>query len=120
MTGEPRFPVRFDAEALREDASKATPAARAAAEAARQDYEASGIPRSLLRPCDAEGRDGTELPQCLKVYLPPPAGPFGMVFKFVLVDGSPRLDFLAFGVRHHPRESNALSVYEIAHQRLHG
>jgi hypothetical protein len=118
MTGEPRFPARFDAEAFREDASRATSAARVAAETARQDYEASGIPRSALRPCDAEGRDGTELPQCLKVYLPSPAGPFGMVFKFVMAEDSPRLDFLAFGVRHHPRESNAWTVYEVAHQRL--
>src|SRR3954464_2640662 len=115
MTGEPCFPARFDAEAFREDESRATPAARAAHEAARRDYEARGIPRSLLRPCDAESRDGTELPQCLKVYLPPPAGPFGMVFKFVLIAGSPRLDFLAFGVRHHPAESNAPTVYEVAH-----
>lgn len=118
MTGELRFPARFDAEAFREDASRATPAARAAAEGARQDFEASGTPRSILRPCDAEGRDGTELPQCLKVYLPPPARPFGMVFKFVMADGGPQLDFLAFGVRHHPRGSNAPTVYEIAHRRL--
>jgi hypothetical protein len=29
------------------------------------------------------------------------------------------LAYLAFGVRHHPRDSNALTVYEIAHRRLH-
>lgn len=118
MTSEPRFAARFDADAFREDMARATPAGREAAEAAKRDYEKDGIPRSQLRPCDPEGRDGTKLPQCLKVYLPPPTGRFGMVFKFVIADGKPRLDFLAFGVRHHPAESSARTVYEIAHRRL--
>lgn len=30
----------------------------------------------------------------------------------------PYLAFLAFGVRHHPRDSNAPTVYEVAHRRL--
>lgn len=118
MTSELRFAARFDADAFREDMARTTPAGRDAAEAARRRYEADGIPFAELRPCDPEHRDGTELPQCLKVYLPPPAGHFGMVFKFVIADDGPRLDYLAFGVRHHPPTSNALSVYGIAHQRL--
>lgn len=101
------------------DMARTTPLGLEAAEAARRDYEANGVPRSDVRPCDAEGRDGTELPQCLKVYLPPPAGRFGMVFRFVIAGDGPRLDYLAFGVRHHPSESNAPTVYEIAHRRLH-
>jgi hypothetical protein len=32
-----------------------------------------------LRRCDSEGRDGTKLPACFKVYLPAPSGRFGMV-----------------------------------------
>jgi hypothetical protein len=120
LTSELRFAARFDPDAFREDMAQATPAGRQAAEAAKRDYGANGIPRADLRPCDAEGRDGTELPQCLKVYLPPPAGRFGMVFKFVVADDGPRLDYLAFGVRHHPRDSNAATVYETAHQRLNG
>jgi hypothetical protein len=100
--------------------ARTTPAGRDAAEAAKRRYETDGVPRSELRPCDPEGRDGTELPQCLKVYLLPPAGPFGMVFKFVIAAGGPRLDYLAFGVRHHPPGSNAPTVYEIAHRRLQG
>lgn len=118
MTSEPRFAARFDADAFREDMAQATPAGHDAAEAARRAYGKDGIPRSQLRPCDSEGRDGTKLPQCLKVYLPPPAGRFGMVFKFVIADSKPRLDFLAFGVRHHPVNSNAPTVYEIAYWRL--
>jgi hypothetical protein len=120
LTGEPHFPARFDPETFREDMARTTPAARDAAETARRRYEADGVPASELRPCDPEHRDGTELPQCLKVYLPPPAGRFGMVFKFAVVDDSPLLAYLAFGVRHHPPDSNAPTVYEIAHRRLQG
>ena len=120
MTGEPHFPARFDPEAFREDMARTTPAGRDAAETARRRYEADGVPRSELRPCDPEHRDGTELPQCLKVYLPPPAGRFGMVFRFVIAGDGPRLDYLAFGVRHHPPGSNAPTAYEIAHRRLQG
>jgi hypothetical protein len=114
------FPARFDGDAYREDLRRMTHAGRSAAEIARRDYEANGIPLSDLRPCDAEGRDGTVLPQCLKVYIPPPAGRFGMVFRFAIANDAPRLDYLAFGVRHHPADSNAPTVYEIAHRRLHG
>lgn len=120
MSGEPRFAVRFDADAFREDMARATPTGREAAETARRKYEASGIPGSELRPCDPEHRDGTKLPQCLKVYLPPPAGRFGMIFRFVISDDGLRLDYLAFGVRHHPAESNAPTVYDIGHERLSG
>jgi hypothetical protein len=118
LTGEPRFPARFDPDAFRLDMARTTAAGREAAEAARRDFEADGVQRSVLRPCQAQGRDGTELAQCLKVYLPPPAGHFGMVLKFVMTDARPRLDYLAFGVRHHPPDSNAATVYEIADRRL--
>ena len=120
MTGEPHFPARFDPEAFREDMARTTPAGREAAEAARRRYETGGVPSSGLRPCDPEHREGTRLPQCLKVYLPPPAGRFGMVLRFVIADDGPRLDYLAFGIRHHPPHSNAPTVYEIAHRRLQG
>jgi hypothetical protein len=118
LSGEPRFPARFDPDAFRLDMARTTAPGREAAEAFRRDSEANGILRSSLRPCAAEGRDGTELPQCLKVYLPPPAGRFGMVLRFVIADGGPRLDYLAFGVRHHPTDSNAATVYVVADRRL--
>jgi hypothetical protein len=120
LTSELRFAARFDPDAFRKDLARTTPAGRDAADAAKRDYERDGIPRSRLRPCDAEGRDGTKLPQCLKVYLPPLFGRFGMVFRFVMTEDGPRLDYLAFGVRHHPPDSNAPTVYEIAHRRLKG
>jgi hypothetical protein len=120
LSGEPHFPARFDPEAFREDMARTTPAGREAAEAARRRFGAGGVPRSELGSCDPEHRDGTKLPQCLKAYLPPPAGRFGMVFRFVISDDGPRLDYLAFGVRHHPADSSAPTVYDIAHRRLRG
>jgi hypothetical protein len=56
----------------------------------------------------------------VKVYLPPPAGPLGLVYR-IAKDGTGRLylDHLAFGVRHLPAGSKAESVYQIAHRRLH-
>jgi hypothetical protein len=72
----------------------------------------------VLLACDEEGADGTQLAHCLKVYLPPPDGKFGMVFRVERRDGKLRLVYAAFGVRHHPRDSNAPTVYQIAHDRL--
>jgi hypothetical protein len=119
-TSEPRFPARFAPDPWDEDLARSTPAGRTAAEAARRDYEPNGIPRSHLRPCDEEGRDGTNLPQCFKVYVPHPDGRFGMVFTIDRKADKPTLVFLAFGVRHHPKGSHALTVYQLAHRRLHG
>lgn len=120
MTDKLRFPARFDADTFREDMARSTEAGRSAAEIAKSDYEVNGVPLSDLRPCDPEGRDGTILPQCLKLYIPPPVGRFGMVFRFAVANDAPRLECIAFGVRHHPAGSNAPTVYEIAHRRLHG
>jgi hypothetical protein len=120
-TSDPRFPARFDLPPWEEDIARSTPAATTAAELARADYEQRGVPRSHLRPCGCEGRDGTRLARCFKVYLPQPAGRFGMVFTIDKRADLPTLMFLAFGVRHHPFDSHAPTVYDIADRRLlHG
>ena len=85
----------------------------------RRRYERDGVAIASLRRCEAEGRDGTRLPACFKVYLPPPDGKFGMVLRFTLGKKGVCLRYLAFGVRHHPKGSHAETVYEIAHRRLH-
>jgi hypothetical protein len=115
---DPHFPVRFDPRPWDEDLARSTPNGNTAARNARRDYERSGIPRSRLRPCEADGRDGTNLPDCTKVYLPQPDGRFGMIFTVDRQADKPALEFLAFGVRHHPAGSHAPTVYEIADQRL--
>lgn len=117
---EQRFPVVFDEEWWRIDLARATPAGRKVAKAARPEYERDGVPRAHLRPCEPDHRGGTKLEQCFKVYLPPPAGRFGMVLRIEMVEKRSQLHYLAFGVRHHPKGSHAESVYQVAHRRLHG
>ncbi len=87
--------------------------------AARKRFEAEGVPIESLLACDEEGPEGTALQHCLKLRLPPPDGKFGMVFRIELRAGRSVLVFAAFGIRHHPAASNAPTVYEIAHRRLH-
>jgi hypothetical protein len=116
-----RFPARFDPDTWEKDLERSTPAGRTAAEAA---YERSGVPREHLRPCDPEGRDGNQLVNCVKVYIPHPDGKWGFVFKAIEVDGRLRLEFLSFGVRHHPKDrsgrigSHAPNVYDFAGERV--
>jgi hypothetical protein len=102
------------------DLTAATPAGRRAAQAWRSSAEHDGVRVGDLRPCQAEAADGTRLPQCLKLYVPFPAGAWGAVFLVAIdvTSGRGILDLLAFGLRHPPAGRRA-SVYEIAHRRLH-
>jgi|SRR5271167_1139950 len=113
-----RFPARFDPDTWEQDLARSTPAGRTAAETAKADYEPSGVPREHLHPCDPEGRDGNHLANCLKVYVPHPAGKWGIVFKVIEVDDRLRLVSLAFGVRHHPKGSHAPTTYDLAGERV--
>jgi hypothetical protein len=117
-TSEPRFPARFDPQVWEADLARATPTGRQAAEVARREYDAEGIPFSHLRPTEVEGRDGTNLANCAKVYLPQPTGNFGIVFKLAIIEGKLVLAYLAFGMRHPPKDSYAPTVYELADRRL--
>lgn len=110
----------FSEGAFAEDTMRSGRAGAKALREARSQFEREGVELKALRRCDPEGRDGTKLPACFKVYLPPSDGKFGMVFRFVRDADGLALRYLAFGVRHHPRDSKAPTVYEIAHRRLHG
>jgi len=115
-----RAPALFDDAAFAEDLRRTSNAGEEVAHAARTEFEGEGIPVENLLACDEEGPDGTALRHCVKLRLPPPDGKFGMVFRVEVREGRALLVFAAFGVRHHPYESNAPTVYEIAHQRLNG
>lgn len=97
----------------------ASAAARAVAADARREFEQRGIAIEQLKPCDPEGSDGTQLPNCVKVYLPASDGPHGMVFEVVRIEGRLQPLFAAFGLRHPGRDVRQPSVYRIAHRRLH-
>jgi len=109
----------FDDAAFAEDLSRASDTGRQVALATRNEYEQNGVPVDHLLACDEEGTDGTQLAHCVKVYLPHPDGKFGMVFRIERREGRSLLAYAASGVRHHPRDSHAPTVYEIAHRRLH-
>jgi hypothetical protein len=110
--------VVFDERWFEADLRRTSDVGADIARIARRRYERKGVPTRQLRHCDAEGRDATSLPGCLKVYLPSPAGRFGMVLQLMIRPAGPHLRCLAFGTRHHPRGSRALTVYQIAYRRL--
>jgi hypothetical protein len=74
--------------------------------AAQAGYESDGVPIDELRACDPEGPGGTQLERCMKVYVPAPSGPHGMVFRIGRRrDGKLGLAYLAFGLRHPARDA---------------
>jgi hypothetical protein len=111
--------VVFDDLAFNDDLGRTTEHGRRIAVDTRSAYEQHGCPVDDLLACQEQATDGTDLPGCAKVYLPAPVGNFGMVFAIKRQEGQLVLVHLAFGVRHHPKGSHALTVYEIAHRRLH-
>jgi hypothetical protein len=113
----PRFEVRIVDQLLDEDLAHCTAAGRLAIETMLSVLSEQGIPRAWLRRCEAEGRDGTRLPGCVKAYIPQPAGRWGAVFAADLEDGEPVLTLIAVGERH-PERPWRPSVYEVAHRRL--
>lgn len=112
--------VLFNEGAFAEDTIRSGRAGAKALRDARSQFEREGVEFKTLRRCESESREGIKLPACVKVYLPPPAGKFGMVLRFIRDSEGLALRYLAFGIRHHPRDSNAPTVYDIAHRRLHG
>jgi hypothetical protein len=113
--------VAFDEVAWIEDLRNTTDAGRAAATRARAKLERDGQAVDVLLACDEEGHDGTCLPECVKTRVPEPNGKWGIVYLIARDKQTGRLslDVLAFGIRHPPTGSHALTVYEIAHRRLH-
>jgi hypothetical protein len=116
----PVFPVGFDEDALAEDLKRLPASAEIALREFRKELRRDGgIPQFRLKACHDEGQDGTMLGGCVKTYVPWPDGRFGAVFVAVKHPNRPMaLRAFAFGVRHHPRESNAETVYKFAHRRL--
>ncbi len=112
------FQVRFDDEAFVEDLAHASAAGQKVALQARRRLERDGLAASETRPCLAEGPEGTRLAGCVKLYLPPPAGRWGLVLRLARAEEELVLYHLAFGVRH-PERPWQPSVYQVAHRRLH-
>lgn len=110
----PRFPVVFAEGWFEQDVDRASPAGKPIAQVARARFEREGIDRDDLYGCAELGPDNTRLGGCFKTYH----DRWGFVwFPILLSDGRPAFRFLAFGVRHHPPNSHAPTVYQLAHPR---
>jgi hypothetical protein len=115
------FRVDFDDATFAEDLEHtSSDTGRELAQRERDKLTDERLPSDQLKRGDTVARDGTSLPGCVKIYIPEPDGTWGMVFQLRIgSDGRPFLACLAFGTRH-PTGLGALSVYQIAHQRIHG
>jgi hypothetical protein len=114
---EPRFPVSVDDVLLDEDLAHATAAGRAAIAPVIDKLKTAGVRKSSLKRCQPEGRDGTRLPGCVKMYIPQPDGAWGAVLTGDKLATVPTLVLLAAGHRH-PVQPWTPSVYEVASRRL--
>jgi len=106
----PAFVVHVDDLTLTDDLARANKAGRAAIELMIQRLKADGAPAAWLKRCDAEARDGTRLPGCVKLYIPQPIGRWGAVFLGGAVDRSLTLFLLAVGERHPERPGGQAST----------
>ncbi|MGI8414136.1 MAG: hypothetical protein ACR2LV_10485 [Solirubrobacteraceae bacterium] len=111
------FPVTFTPTRFAEDLQHARPEGRRIAEQARQELERDGVSAALLAKCRSDHRDGTDLSGMVKLYLPMPYGPWGLVLLGAGGATDPHLVVVAFGERHPARRP---SVYDVAHYRRHG
>jgi hypothetical protein len=111
------FRVKFSDGRFAEDLDRCRPEGQRAARQARVQLERDGVPQHLLTRCAGEHRDGTDLPGMVKLYLPMPYGPWGLVLQGTTDDAGLHLLAVAFGERHPDRRP---TVYDIAHYRQHG
>jgi hypothetical protein len=114
----PRPPVRFDDDAFAEDLAHASRAGRTVGERERARLERDGIAIAALRAYEPQARDGTQLPRCVKTYVPAPDGVWRMVFGGERSqDATATLLCLGFGPRP-PGAPWQPSVYQVAYRRL--
>ena len=116
--GGARFAVRFDDRLFDEDLAHATHAGQQVAVDARRRLERDGASAGELAPCQAEHRQGTRLPNCVKTYLPERGGRWRMIFEVTRDGDELVLAYLASGVGH-PEHAWQLSAYQVAHHRRH-
>lgn len=120
--GGQRLEVRFSEGVWRQAIRGFSGRALEVASAARNRIERNGIELGRLRPCEAEGPDGTELAGCAKLYLPDRRSvseqPFAFVLQLARTDEGLIFVFVAFGPRH--PGAGVRSAYERAHRQLHG
>jgi hypothetical protein len=111
------FRVRFNDARFVEDLARCRADGQQIGRQARIELERDGAPPHLLTRCGAEHRDGIDLRGMVKLYLPLPYGPWGLVLEGATDATGLHLLVIAFGERHPSRRP---SVYDIARRRQHG
>jgi hypothetical protein len=97
---EPRFAVRVEERWLSDDLEHASDAGSAAIGPGIERLQSEGVAADSLRPCEDEGRDGTRLGGCTKLYIPQSDGQWGAVFTIDREMSKVALVVLAVGERH--------------------
>lgn len=114
-------PARFSEALFEADLLRMSDRGREALRVARARIEREGVAADERRPCQANHPSGTDLPGCLKIYVPDMSGRWRVIFQVVrFADRRLGLEYVAAGVAHLPRESRRRDVYELAHYRVHG
>ncbi len=118
-----RLPVLFEEAVWAHAIDGLSNKSKEIATSARAQLEAEGVGLTDVLVCDAEGSDGTELADCVKLYLPwrdapPSERPFAFVLRLRRDKTALVWNFVAFGPRH-PRPG-VRTVYERAHRQIHG
>lgn len=129
--GGEKLTVVFDQTAWEEDTRSARKKARPrrkktrddhaetlrAVETARARLERDGISLDELEECDPHARDGTQLPGCYKLRLPPKDERGTLKFRMIFqLSADESLLFLAYGLGHNPDDT----AYRRADRRLNG
>lgn len=111
-------PIVFDEVAITYDLRRLPDSARIALQTLRNRiHRDGGLPTTRLKKCTSEADDATQLPHCLKTYVPWEENKWGLVLIAVAHPQRPfALRAFAYGNRH-PSGMTA-SVYQIAHNRL--
>lgn len=113
-------PAVFDDALFEADLQRVGGSGRVALRAARRRIERDGLPADARRRCQTDHAGGTDLPGCVKTYVPGPGGAWRIVFQVTrLDDGQLGLTFVAAGVGHVVGGLRR-DVYALAHHRLHG
>lgn len=118
-----RLPVRFDEAVWSHAIDGFSKQSKAIATSVRTRLEADGAALADVLACNAEGPDGTQLADCVKLYLPwrdapPSERPFAFVLRLRRDKAALVWNFVAFGPRR-PRPG-VRTVYERAHRQIHG
>ena len=112
--------AHFDDRLFEADLRRVPEVGRDALRSARARFEQDGVSATDRRLCQAEHPSGTQLPGCLKVYIPDFGGPWRIVQITRFADDALGLEYVAAGLGHPPAAGVRRSVYELAHYRLHG